>query len=528
MNSKIIDIYYKIFKQIEQNGHSVITEKKFVDLVQKEAKIDEEQIKEDLADSKFLSIRETNKSTKLISTLKSELLEKQVVEQLIRLSKSFKKKKEFIKLTVKEMRLGKGKKPSEQQILAVNMSANNAISVITGGPGTGKTTLILALVRALKSIELNIQLCAPTGKAAKRLGEATGLQKFKPSTIHKYLQKVSDSSEKHFDVMIIDEASMIDIVLLHNLLATIPDGSQLILIGDKDQLPPIALGQPFKDLIQVLEIKPNLEQNNQLISRSGLNGIVVAAYDIIKGIVPDKNFNLSKDNFEFIECSNENLSNFVLDYYFLKLPKLLGVPFDKIKDEIQILTPQRTGEAGSVNLNSLIQEKLTMKGEPVFEGQGKKPIRFYKYDRVIQTSNDYEIGVMNGEIGNILYVNEKGVTVFINGRDVLYTKDQVENLELAYATTIHKSQGSEYEAVIIPISNQHFYMLNQLGRNLIYTAVTRGKNKVCLIGNKEIFSKVIKSEFKNQRNTGLRLELLNAKITNDFSFSRLSEIYRQK
>ena len=120
-----------------------------------------------------------------------------------------------------------------------------------------------------------------------------------------------------------------------------------------------------------------------------------------------------------------------------------------------------------------------MKGQPLFEGQGKKPIRFYKYDRVIQTSNDYEIGVMNGEIGNILYVNEKGVTVFINGRDVLYNKDQVENLELAYATTIHKSQGSEYEAVIIPISNQHFYMLNQLGRNLIYTAVTRGKNKVC-------------------------------------------------
>ena len=177
----------------------------------------------------------------------------------------------------------------------------NGVSIITGGPGTGKTTMVLGLVRALKGLNLSITLCAPTGKAAKRMGEATGLQKFNPSTVHRYLTNVESGTAKKLDVMIVDEASMLSNGLLHNLLSTIPDGARLVLIGDKDQLPPVKGGQPFKDIIEVAATHKNHSLDVIRQTEDGVSGIVSAAYDVITGKEPDVNLTLNKHNFEFVD-----------------------------------------------------------------------------------------------------------------------------------------------------------------------------------------------------------------------------------
>ena len=201
------------------------------------------------------------------------------------------------------MRLGRSVTPSDEQIAAVNTVVENGVSIITGGPGTGKTTMVLGLVRALKGLNLSITLCAPTGKAAKRMGEATGLQKFNPSTVHRYLTNVDSGAAKKLDVMIVDEASMLSNGLLHNLLSTIPDGARLVLIGDKDQLPPVKGGQPFKDIIQVAAThKIQSVDVIKLKPADGVSGIVSAAYDVITGKEPDLNLTLNKHNFEFVDC----------------------------------------------------------------------------------------------------------------------------------------------------------------------------------------------------------------------------------
>ena len=173
----------------------------------------------------------------------------------------------------------------------------------------------------------------------------------------------------------------------------------------------------------------------------------------------------------------------------------------------------------------MIQDKLTRKNEPLYRSEGGKSLEFFKMDRVIQTANDYELGVMNGEVGHVISKTEEGLIVLFNDSEVIFNDEQVENLQLAYALTVHKSQGSEYAGVIIPVTSEHTFMLS---RNLLYTAVTRGKSKVCVIGERDIFKKAIRETFKGSRYTGLQLELENNKISNKIMFSRLTEIYRQK
>ena len=196
---------------------------------------------------------------------------------------------------------------------------------------------------------------------------------------------------------------------------------------------------------------------------------------------------------------------------------------DEVQEEIQILSPQKKGTAGIDALNIEIQNRLTAKGKPIF--QGKRSTKLYPKDRVMQTSNDYSIEVMNGEIGIVVSKNEDGLSVIMDGKSRTYDSDQAENLELAYAISIHKSQGSEYSAVIVPITSEHSFMLT---RSLIYTAITRGKSKVCLIGDREVLKKILENGFKGSRYTGLNIEIDQLEMSGAIKVSRLTEVYRQK
>ena len=511
-------------KSERQFGHTAINKNKFLKRLLRLPDDTEIKIEDQIYRCQKIMLRSDTRGHKIYSSAKSYLIEKQVAEQLSRLSSTFSLSKTGTKIPASEMRLGRGVRPSSEQVSAVNRVINNGVSIITGGPGTGKTTMVLGLVRALKALKLSVTLCAPTGKAAKRLGEATGLKKFNPSTIHMHLMDAATGTAFNYDVIIVDEASMVDIGLFHSLLATIPDGARLVLIGDKDQLPPVAAGQPFKDIIQTFERQGGKTTRNiRLSPKEGVSGIVSAAYDIINGREPDPEFSLVEHNFEFVECPKAAIGDMLLEYYFERIPEVLDKAFDAVKDEIQILSPQRKGYSGINFLNSEIQHRLNIENTPLHEGKNDK--KFFKSDRVMQTSNNYPLGVMNGEVGQIFSKNEDGLNVFVNGQERSYGDDDLEDLELAYAISIHKSQGSEYSSVIIPISSEHSFMLN---RSLLYTAVTRGKAKVCLIGERDVFRRTIKNSFKGTRKTGLEIELNSLDVAKNISLSHLTEVYRQK
>ena len=221
-------------KEEQSFGHTAVPEKRFFKKLSESTGKEETLLREVLLGSEVITVRTTFNGSVIRSSARSSMIENQISDQLSRLIKTFTLDENLSSLSKSDMRLGRSVTPSDEQIAAVNAVVQNGVSIITGGPGTGKTTMVLGLVRALKSLKLSITLCAPTGKAAKRLGEATGLQKFNPSTVHRYLQSVSTGTSKHLDVMIVDEASMLDTTLLHSLLATIPDGARLVLIGDKD------------------------------------------------------------------------------------------------------------------------------------------------------------------------------------------------------------------------------------------------------------------------------------------------------
>ena len=396
---------------------------------------------------------------------------------------------------------------SEEQVQAIQNSLEAGVSIITGGPGTGKTRIIEGLAQVLvNGFRKTIRICAPTGRAAKRIAENQALKKFQPSTIH-MLKAMIDSSAKdiEFDTLIVDESSMIDINLFNDLVKMLPLGSQLILIGDVDQLPPVGAGQPFLDLIRSKKIVVS-RLSKQF--RQGSDSVIPkVARAINKGELIEFSSDFSSSGFSFVEVEKGQVVDKIIEVVdFFTGNKNGSIDFDKT----QILSPMRRYSSGLINLNSIMQKKYNPNGEKVFSKmEGEKEIQFCAGDKVICTQNDYDIDVRNGDIGYVINKVGKNIRVEFDGETKLFHNNKIDYLDLAYAITVHKSQGSEYPNVVMPIVDDHRIMLT---RKLIYTAITRGKQNVCLIGSKRVLREALKKVFLNLRYSNLNQKIENANI----------------
>jgi exodeoxyribonuclease V alpha subunit len=363
------------------------------------------------------------------------------------------------------------------QRAAVEAAARHKVVVITGGPGVGKTTIVRAILNVLARSRLRVKLAAPTGRAAKRLSESTGLE---ASTLHRLL--AFDPRQNRFqldadnpieaDVVIVDEASMIDVPLGAALIGCLPTAARLIVVGDSDQLPSVGPGALLRDLIDS-KVVPTVRLN-EIFRQAGESRIVLNAHRILHGEMPES-VDAELPNADFFVVPRktpEEAAELVRELVVTRIPRRFG--FDPKRD-IQVLTPMHRGAAGTTALNELLQAALNPAG-PALESRGQK-LRLG--DKVMQTRNDYERETFNGDIGVVSAVDLEGrkLTVRFDQRDVEYDDPSLSSLTLAYATSIHKSQGSEYPAVVIPLLTAHFVMLS---RNLLYTAVTRAK-KLCVL-----------------------------------------------
>ena len=396
---------------------------------------------------------------------------------------------------------------SEEQVQAIQNSLEAGVSIITGGPGTGKTRIIEGLAQVLvNGCRKTIRICAPTGRAAKRIAENQALKKFQPSTIH-MLKAMIDSSAKdiEFDTLIVDESSMIDINLFNDLVKMLPLGSQLILIGDVDQLPPVGAGQPFLDLIRSKKIVVS-RLSKQF--RQGSDSVIPkVARAINKGELIEFSSDFSSSGFSFVEVDKGQVVEKIIEVVdFFTGNKNGSIDFEKT----QILSPMRRYSSGLINLNSIMQKKYNPNGEKVFSKmEGEKEIQFCAGDKVICTQNDYDIDVRNGDIGYVVNKVGKNIRVEFDGEMKLFHNNKIDCLDLAYAITVHKSQGSEYPNVVMPIVDDHRIMLT---RKLIYTAITRGKQNVCLIGSKRVLREALKKVFLNLRYSNLNQKIEKANI----------------
>ena len=396
---------------------------------------------------------------------------------------------------------------SEEQVQAIQNSLEAGVSIITGGPGTGKTRIIEGLAQVLvNGFRKTIRICAPTGRAAKRIAENQALKKFQPSTIH-MLKAMIDSSAKdiEFDTLIVDESSMIDINLFNDLVKMLPLGSQLILIGDVDQLPPVGAGQPFLDLIRSKKIVVS-RLSKQF--RQGSDSVIPkVARAINKGELIEFSSDFSSSGFSFVEVDKGQVVEKIIEVVdFFTGNKNGSIDFEKT----QILSPMRRYSSGLINLNSIMQKKYNPNGDKVFSKmEGEKEIKFCAGDKVICTQNDYDIDVRNGDIGYVINKVGKNIRVEFDGEMKLFHNNKIDYLDLAYAITVHKSQGSEYPNVVMPIVDDHRIMLT---RKLIYTAITRGKQNVCLIGSKRVLREALKKVFLNLRYSNLNQKIEKANI----------------
>lgn len=422
-------------------------------------------------------------------------------KRLLRLMSCGKKKSEDTEEILKKVAASSEITYDEIQWQAVKTAVSSKVIVLTGGPGTGKTTTTLGIISAYKQAGCQIILAAPTGRAAKRMSEATGME---AKTIHRLLEykppEGYQKNEEHpleGDVLILDECSMIDIMLMYNLLKALPQQMSLILVGDIDQLPSVGAGNVLRDIIDSGCVP--VVRLTRIFRQAQGSRIIMNAHRINRGEGIDMRGGKDADFFFATKESNQEVVDTIVQYCKTNLPRYYHV--DPLQD-IQVLTPMQRGECGAVNLNQVLQE--AMNPSKIFLRRGGTQYRLK--DKVMQIRNDYDKEVFNGDIGTITKVDveERELTVLFDEREVVYDVTELDELALAYAVTIHKSQGSEYPIVVMPFTMSHFVMLQ---RNLLYTGVTRAKKILVLVGEKKAVYYAIKNETTTGRNTCLARRL---------------------
>lgn len=500
--------------QLCNNGHCCIPEMALVDKTAKILQVNNQiifTILKERIDNGSLNTEVVGGET-LIYPPYLYYAEKKVAMRLLQLQQATEPLSEdnlslFIKVWEKDNQIQLAQKQKE----AIKACLHHGVLVLTGGPGTGKTTVIKGILSILKAQGLKIRLAAPTGRAAKRLSETTGQ---KALTIHRLLEANNLAQDDNLqlgfskdiddqldaDVIILDEVSMVDIVLMHHFLNAVPDGCRIILVGDTDQLPAVGPGSVLKDIIRSQKI-PAIRLD-EIFRQAQTSMIIQNAHIINAGRLPDLRKQYS--DFVFYELNDDtSITQKILDLCTKDLPH---EGFDVLKD-VQVLSPMHRFLCGVENLNLMLQEQLNPKknqDELKYSSQ-----TFRVGDKVMHIRNNYQKNVFNGDIGFIQDINNEKLTVNYFDHIVTYEKNELNELTLAYASSVHKSQGSEYKVVIIPLSTSHYIMLQ---RNLLYTAITRAKQKVIIIGSKKALMTAIQSNRTQKRYTLLAERLAHKLI----------------
>ena len=386
------------------------------------------------------------------------------------------------------------------QLSAIRVAASSKLMILTGGPGTGKTTSTRGIIAMLRSAGMRVLLAAPTGRAAKRMTESTGLE---AKTIHRLLEfkppegyQRNENSPLEGDVLIVDECSMVDLLLMNALLKAIPPAMRLVLIGDVDQLPSVGCGNVLRDIIESGSFP--VVKLTRIFRQAQNSRIITNAHRINKGSFPEISNNRNSDFFFLEEEDAEKAAKTIVDLVKRRLPKSYGIN----PNQIQVLTPMQRGAVGAANLNILLQDAINRHDISL----RRSGCDYRLLDKVMQIRNNYEKEVFNGDIGIITAVNaeERELSVTFDGRTVIYDQTELDELVLAYACTIHKSQGSEYPVVVMPVMMTHFVMLQ---RNLLYTGITRAKKLLVIIGSKKALSYAVRNQTVSSRNSFLKERL---------------------
>ena len=485
---------HALMKSEQERGNTCGPSEKVVSRVQEMTNTENYKIEEAINSASHLFHKFALNGKNFLETKEAEERDLEIAKHLGRIGSRFKS------IEGKKFTANKNVKSplSDEQVEAIQNSIGSSVSIITGGPGTGKTRIIEGIAQVLvKKYEKKIRICAPTGRAAKRIAENPALKTFKPSTIHMLIATITASaSVTEIDALIVDESSMIDVNLFKDLVKLVPDGAQLILIGDVDQLPPVGPGQPFLDLIRSKKIM--VSRLTQQFRQESNSNISTVAKAVNRGETIDYSHDVKSSDFSFIDVEKKDVVQEIIKV----LDELAESGKDRIDmEKTQILSPMRRFPAGLMNLNTILQKKYNSNSRKVFSKlENDIEVNFFINDKVICTTNDYELDIRNGDIGYIINKIGKNIQIEFEGKSKLIHEKRTDIIDLAYAITVHKSQGSEYANVVMPIVDDHRIMLT---RKLIYTAITRGKQKVCLVGDKRIFKEALKKVYLNLRYTNL-------------------------